>query len=752
MNNIGNHMFFYGPDPAWPSDLTLTGPKKNLIYITEQDAKGGYTGYIAPYLDWVLRTYHVDKGQVGYYNFSGSPQGMRMPDLRLYAMAATRYYRDGKLVEDMTDQYLTTAQCTIPPTPASVNEVTSPGQLLAEVKSGHALMYAQATSLDRTAPTGIFMGALRWTHQYDGFPVFNSDGPMVLAWPGCYRVWTYGAEDFVTGRNVMLSPLSVTSDKGLKSISLYNGRALFRRFLCGGAKQFSQVLVLDGTIQRDIVLVAEDVAGGKAVTFARRNWKDGALAPSFCSDHVNDGLMLLSHGPYWYAFNTPPSLSINIAGDTWDGGPPSTIPYTGSQCTSPVLDSEQGKQDGSRMNQWPALEYSDEGAVAVQTQRHEMFDARVASIVNPWHTYGPIDGPAPLFTHVQRFRQWVTPTTGVWNVYWAAVGVRVGVSPSLMINDMLFRTDVKPKSLRVGTIGFLPNTTLVVSTPEGVKTMDVGTGYPSFPLKHGAWFGFIGKRLGNAQLFFNRGPDLTLAVTGTLELRANVQGVTFKKGDRYTTEIAGFGFPLDVPVHTLAGLKQYVDYLAQPAGMRILRGKRVDSAGVLEMALANHAVELSVPRPAKKLSLTLPLLVRGLNTRWSAGLFQRQGYSKGFYGPGANRYRPVGMDFEGSAHVPLYVDWADLTHVVVGHPVVADAAGTDLFIQVTRISDGEGAKPPTWHVSVNNPTDAPVTTTLVRAMDLPGLAFTKQTIRLQPGQYRVLRIGAPPAGHTQGRP
>ena len=31
------------------------------------------------------------------------------------------------------------------------------------------------------------------------------------------------------------------------------------------------------------------MAGGKAVTFARRCWKDGSLAVSFSSDHVNDG-------------------------------------------------------------------------------------------------------------------------------------------------------------------------------------------------------------------------------------------------------------------------------------------------------------------------------------------------------------------------------------------------------------------------------------------------------------------------------
>jgi len=129
-NNVGNRMFFYSPDPVWIPDYCLTGPGKKVLYVQEEDGKGSYTGYITPFLDWVLGSYHVDKGQVGYFDFSASPGGMRMHDLRLYAMAAIRTYRQGRLVEDRTDDYLRTAEGTIPPAPASVSEVTSPELLL----------------------------------------------------------------------------------------------------------------------------------------------------------------------------------------------------------------------------------------------------------------------------------------------------------------------------------------------------------------------------------------------------------------------------------------------------------------------------------------------------------------------------------------------------------------------------------------------------------------------------------------------
>ena len=104
-------------------------------------------------------------------------------------------------------------------------------------------------------------------------------------------------------------------------------------------------------------------------------------------------------------------------------------------------------------------------------------------------------------------------------------------------------------------------------------------------------------------------------------------------------------------------------------------------------------------------------------------------------GPGINRYRPVGLDFDGTAYVPVYVDWADRTHMVVGHPIAADESGREVFIQVTHISDN----PDQWHIAVNNPTDRRIKTRLRQAMDLPGLQFAEESVELQPGEHRVLR-------------
>jgi hypothetical protein len=735
-NNVGNHMFFFAPDPVWPKDMVLTGPNKSLMYLQEENDKGGWTGMLAPYLDWVLGTYHVEGGQVGYYNFSGSPHGMRLHDCRLYSAVALRYYKDGKLVEDNTPDYLTTAQCTIAPNPFGMNEVTSPDALLHEAAAGRGLTYGQAENLERNHRNGVFMRALRWTHQYDGPNVFCSEGPLIHAWPNCHRVWALGGEEFVRGNAVMPSPISITAEKGLKEIRIYNGERLYRRIRCNGAPSYQQTLMLDGTVYKNLVLIAEDMAGNKATSFSRRCWKDGALAPSFCSDHVNDGGMFMAHGPYELPFGNLPTLSMNLAGDTWDGGPPASMPLTNYQHTIPYLESDKGKQDAGRMDQIPLLEISDEGCVAACQLRKEMYDDRIERIVNPWHTYGPIGDPAPLFEHITRYRQYVTPTVGVPDNGWAAQGVRTGVSPSLFTGSLRFTQDQVVTRLQLGTVRRSERAMLVIGTADGVKTIDLtASGYPEFPLKKGEWFGYFAKAMGNAQLFVNRAADIRIRFTGEITYMAEIKDQPVKKDETYTFELAGYSFPLDVPITGAADFQRYVDYVRNPPGLQITRGTRLDSPGLIEVKAQEGAVALAVPRPAQKLSLTLPLKVTGLNPRWAAGLFQRAGYSKGYYGSGENRYRALGTDLTGSAFVPLYVDWVDRTDIVAGHPVVAGPDGADLYIQVTNL----GGTPDRWHVSVNNPTDKPITTRLHQAIPLPGLTLADQQITVGSGEYTVIQ-------------
>ena len=67
------------------------------------------------------------------------------------------------------------------------------------------------------------------------------------------------------------------------------------------------------------------------------------------------------------------------------------------------------------------------------------------------------------------------------------------------------------------------------------------------------------------------------------------------------------------------------------------------------------------------------------------------------------------------AYLAVYPDNVPLSHSIVGHPVQCD--NPKLVIEFAQLN----AKPMEYHVAVNNPTDAPIKTTLKKCMDLPGL-------------------------------
>lgn len=736
-SNIGNHLFFFSPHPAWPPDDALTGAGKSILYIQQQDGRGSFTGYRTPFLPWVLNSYHVEKGQVGYYDFADSPGGIPLHDARLYAMVGLRFYRKGRLVEDVLNEYLTTVASTSPPSPASIDEVDSAQELLQEAKSGHSLTYARAASLDSAAPDGLFEGALRWSHQYDAMPISVSSGPEIDAWPACHRVGTYGAEGFSPERAVQLAPLAVVSDAGLVDISIFDGPVLFRRFAPAGAKRFEQTLVLDDAVQRDLVVVAKDRRGGVAVSFPRRSWADGSLAPVFCSDHINDcGPMRLAHGPYWLPLADPPALPTDRAGWTWDGGPPALLASIGIPTTLPELVATGVSASAERLDQVPRLEFADEGAVGVESIRREKYDDRLLQIINPWNTFGPVDGPAPVFENTQRYREWVGPTTGAPAAGWASVGVRTGTNASLFTDSMRLCHDVAITSLVLARLHPLQGAMLVIGGAGSQPTSVSAHAPADFHVVAGQWFAFLGPDPSNAHLFADRGGPLVIHVAaGEIDLLADEKTPELRAGSDYVFELASTAFPVDIPVPTPQRVTAYAEYLREPAGLQVQRGERRPGPGTLDLAANRGAVELALPQAQGVPGLTLPVRVLGLNPRWSAGLLQERGYSPGFYGSGTNRYRGLGVDAEGEAYVPLYPDRASTTRILAGHPVVADAAGSDLFIDVTCL----GGEPLRWHISVNNPTDHSVTAMLTQAMDLPDLHFAARSVTLAAGGYLVLQ-------------
>jgi len=743
-NNIGNHMFLFGPGVVAPPPQLLTGPQRKTFMLQGETAPGVFGPMPSLPIDFVLSINRTT--QVGYYDFAHSGNGMRLQDARLFGMAGIRTYRDGALIDDATDDYLITAQGTIAPAPAAVHLVSSPAALRSAVAGNRGVTYAAAPARAQ------LWSALGYADQYTCPNVFTSDGPLVHRWPACVRMQTYGAEPFVTGRSRMDAPIEVTAAAGLREIRIYDGQYLYRRFRLNGERSFQRLLRIEGSVQRNLVLVAEDLAGGRAVSAVRRSWKDGSLAPVFCSDRINDcGKMLLARGPY-----PPPVLrtpEVPDPGYTWDGGPRGILTPIDFEGSNPRLRTEGGLIKGDQYNQTPLLELADEGAVVVRSVHDELIDPRVTAL-NPWRTYGP-RAPAAAFEFSLTYAQFERPSVGVPPVGWAAPAVHSGCNAALFRGEITFKQALAVRELQVlrnwNWIASMPLRLVVGRRKRIIDEIDLATltsqRHPEraqngrFRIGRGYWFGFYDPQTGNSQLFVNRGRPLTLQldrppgqwISLASPMRRTVPGRT------YAYELFSIACPIDAAVRHGEEFVDALTYLAAPDGLDVSRGRRRPLAGPIVVRPERGAVRLALPRPAAPTDLTVPLLIDAFNRRWSVGLWQLSGFVRGDYGGGDNRYRAVGVDLAGRAYIPLYPDLAELTEVEVGHPVVADAQGRELFIQVTALSGGTAAYPAyTWSVDVNNPTDDPITTVLSQNMSLPGLLFPTTALTLAPGEHREL--------------
>ncbi len=753
-SNLGNQFFNCGSNPLFIHDKYLSADKKTLM-LQPHDKEGKWEA--SKFIDFVFEN-NPEQGAntLGWFDFTGPMKsgGLAIHDLRLFSMAGVMYYDHGKLVEDVTDQYLLTNAGTMTGTPVAINLVDSPEAMAAAVDGGRALTYAAASSV-----ANLWQGALRWNHTYFAANVFPSTGPMIQCWPqAMYRTGSYAGEPFAVGRMLVTPFLKVTADAGLKEIAVYDGTRLSRRFLPNGAKELAARLFLSGSLQRNMSVVATDMKGGKAVSFPLRGWNDGSPAAVFCADHVNDGTMKMFRGPGWSRFTNIPL--VPEAGKMWDGmGQVAKLPLFGWGAVTPAFHGDAGKQT-EILCQTPVMESCDD-----QVWRGRSVSRGVlppgSPHRNPWSGWGPIE-PTPLVDMTGIYTEWAQRQTGT-ATGWGPMGLPDGPAASLYTQLETYKKDM---TLTLAYLGHcwrqeVPvNVLLLMGEGDKIlKARDIAPkggrsspGALSWSVGTGAWIAAVSPGDSNAMLFVNYGVPLRLNVSAEKsELVEDLPqgGLPVKAGETRKVEWFTCWWPMDKPIAGSDELLRWVRYLQCPDGMEILRGKRLDTPiGVIELAADAYAAEVKVPLPADKLDANLPFRVSGLNPRWSAILWQKDGYvGAGRYGKPQNRFRSLAVDFDGRVYFPVYSGQAPLTQMVAGQPVAADAAGKELFIEVVCLKDAEGPNPPLWHVSVNNPTDQPVTAKFSKTMELPGLDFADRELTLQPGEYRILAHPVEPSSN-----
>jgi len=738
---IGDHFFVYGPGDAlqFPNERSLAGKDRTLFNMQFQDADGNF-GKGNACLNWILRAKNVNMN-FGYYRFSDGSGTMRMYDMRAYSVAAVRTYENSRLMEDVTEDFLTTVAATISPLPVTVNILHHPKELAAQ--AGKDIMHTYC--LARGADT-VFEDGLQYAHQYSGSPVFSSNGPVVRSWMNCIRPPTYGTARFAPGRTFAPAFLWVESDVGLKSIKLYDGPQLFRRFDFEGEKEVRRTLQLSSTLHRNVVLIAEDLRGGKAVTFPLRVYKPNTSA-AFCSDQVNDcGNTYLGRGiGITQSFRTPATQG----GVSWDGGPGGKV--TLLPCgIQPRLKSNLGKEGHRQFANVPYLVFADEAGNGFRSHRTRVYDPSIEPI-NPWYTYGPMLASRLIDVDV-HYGEWHRASRGAQESGWAAHPVRIDALPSLFELDIVSKKDQSIESIQLLSTGSItpPGDLFLLSFRDGrLETCRETQIFPSIEesisehtIGTGDWAGLYSPKNSCGLIWYNRGAPLRFKI--------DVQGASqrssfhyvpeetdFPEGGKLHYELFSLVYPLSVAEQGLERFRKTVAFFRELDGVKIIEGTRSAQEGPVDIVADNYRVHLTADKPAWDLATALPVRVSGLNANWSAGYYQLKGFAMGIYGDGSNKYHPCGFDSHGNVKATLYHCLADETEAIIGHPVVCDSK--DLIIQVTQKPKSGGGYG--YYVAVNNPTDKTIRTTLKRNLPLPDLQVDSRKLTVPPGGYVVVSEG-----------
>jgi hypothetical protein len=786
-NNIGNTMFAFGPTVNLPSADPKAGmmtPDNRLFMIQPIDpaAPKNFTGYNGPSMNWCISPLGEigkvnspranQKGwTVGYYHLgeTRTPGSMAMYDLRGFSAAGLVYYDSaGSLIEGpLLDDYMVTSESTIAPVPLVISEVATAAALLKAVRTqyiNNVMVYDM---------NNLFSHGLRWSSQYDSMPVFAAklSGPEINGiGDETARAYVLANEKFVTGTSVQFFPVSINSTVPLKEVIIYSGTKVFRRFSFDGTtKVLQRLLLLDEFVHKNLNLVVRDVEGGVAMGTTRRNWKPGSGRQIiYCGDHFNacdPTGVLLARGPFRPLASYVVPLPGDIAGGTWDGGPPPSLPLLSLEMSFPIVVTLAGTEDVGRFTQIPRLEYSDEGSVAITSLQNRVINDRVEHVINEWHTFGPIDGPSKIANVTLRYREYYGPNLGVPETGYPGFALTQGTIGTLFRSEITCKVATTINSIQILQTTIAPHATSMMIAYAATASGPVNTFNATFGskptldvvIKRGGWWGaWSPTEATNSHVWYNRGADVRIVASATAGspsttwffVYAAAQNVSVAAGTALAPfEFAQIGIALTQEIHTLADMTELVAWLDKPSGLVVAKGTRTLRNGGLfdidvgsisaEATGAAYVAELSVGQHAAT-DMMLPVHVTGLQPRWTAGMWQHQGYAMGHYSDGNGVYTALGQDDFSSSFVPLYVGKSQY-HVSIGHPIIATGDGAaELIIQTTRIN-GTAANP-IWHVSLNNPTaERTLSVKLKVAMpELIGLVLpaSAATVTLKPGEFR----------------
>ena len=717
-DEVGNHYFYCSPTLPYPDKQFLS--PDGQVFVSRDPQVSPKDPYLKGQLAMTTLDYAYSLGSfrltAGNYLLSRSaaPFANWFSNWDAFGLLTADA---GKVVEDALPAYLQLVADGQGPLPMAIDRLDDPAQLATTHLRTVLRLPAKGGGLigaELTAERKIGDYLSEW-HLYPDNPakIYVTDGPEIETWRYCgprdYEGNTPG--DFVWQNYRWRLNGRVKSAAGLAKVEVLDGDRPFRRYLPGGRTEFEFELDLTHDRQHNLVLIATDRDGRRAVS--GEQWdRNHRLEEFMCSDRNNQ----LSYG---YLTNRE-GYGMMLGGNQTLGTPikrlgcgvsPSGTFRNDALLGAPAFDGAAGGEPevwdsvalltaGGEVGQPTAVEARrllHSGDVSYGEGRREHRFTDNIGVHNVWHTLWRTT-PATDFTVTRRgaFFQ-IDPDSPVATFLWQF--------------ELKLLRDLPNRGARLATLGTGETRRWCAVGSDGRQLAGVwGEGqqqWLALPFGLGASYAVLDSPLGGMAVFpLSAGLALNLSTRDrrNASLVLTPDATPQKAGESAHAEVLLVGLPRQ----TLLTRALPADLAQAVARFRHDYGLDGGDGGYLDGGEGSYRVTLEAGRLlgrrwlleidgqrdacfAGKLTgrtlSSLPLRVGGLQDRWSAYLYDRN----------RRAARPVGV-FEGRAWATICLGGAE--DLFVGHPLTADRA--ELALQVTQTGERS------WRVEAHNPTDQPL--------------------------------------------
>ncbi|MFW6162768.1 MAG: hypothetical protein ACODAJ_08340 [Planctomycetota bacterium] len=722
----GNHLYAFADEVAFPKPEMLL-PDGRLATVQPMRSRA--------YFDYVneLMRQHILSGL-----WRHDANQLHPADYKLYNSFPIVSFLDGEQVDDAlaTYQYfMSIGGCQAP---LAFEIMTSPDQVARRAKEGWRVVAHRPPAELRT----------KWHHGAWSFSGSGSqyitNGPRILVWRSPSRLVLPRGERWRPDLWEFRLALRVASEAGLKSVILYDGQRVFRRWLPRGAKRFETELVLANCRQRGLYLVVEDVNGRKAVN--AEFWNRNCLMEEFfCSDRCNflgncrlrtrDGRQVWTQVSFQGNMGITPSkgrLGLRAAPAVCLTLDSPTLPIDGRPMGFPTCDLR------FRVRPPGELKY--------------LFAYPVTHLVGPEIAVGQADyrlGYDPAEEGAKQTRlghPYEQPQHG-WGNSWGSWH-RLVPTRTLDGWSRIYACNWLPETFRIGWFEARVTLKRAVALPErGLQVMTASM--PGWQMHLPGGKRSAGPAGGDfvpgcyATLEDAGGAVVVAALDDRLTFRCDKEGrlslwydrdgaESLKAGEQIEFRIGFAGAASGTTTAEMSAFARQFG-VAEPGqpgyAPKLVRFRRASGAASAPKTLSTCLVwrldgagEGIRARVAQAdLPGFLPTIVEGLHDGWSVWLHDR-----GRRGPNV-RALPIR---DGRAYAQLDPAAGDLD-VFIGHPVVSDEPAVRLLVAWMQ--------PGRWFVEAHNPTERPVKARLRSSAGWAAFDFD-EAVELGPGTSRSWRV------------